>query len=189
MYRDSLAYRIYLLLLLSVAAFLAPAVADDAEIDFSLIDHEGKTFHLHDLRGKVVLVFFGYTLCPDVCPIELQYMASALQRLDDAAEHARGLFITVDPEHDSPEVLSQYLEFFGAGMIGLTGTKQQIELAAQQLKVTYQKNPRSDNQYTMDHTANLFVIDQRGVLSTIVPFGFPAAHIESLLREMVAAGQ
>jgi protein SCO1/2 len=116
-------------------------------------------------------------------------MASALQRLDDAAEHARGLFITVDPEHDSSEVLSQYLEFFGTGMIGLTGTKQQIELAAQQLKVTYQKNPRSDNQYTMDHTANLFVIDQRGVLSTIVPFGFSAAHIESLLREMVAAGQ
>ena len=189
MYRDSRAYRIYLLLLLTAAAVLAPAVADDVEIDFSLIDHEGKTFHLHDLRGKVVLVFFGYTLCPDVCPIELQYMASALQRLDDAAEHARGLFITVDPEHDSPEVLSQYLEFFGAGMIGLTGTKQQIELAAQQLKVTYQKNPRSDNQYTMDHTANLFVIDQRGVLSTIVPFGFSAAHIESLLREMVAAGQ
>ena len=189
MYRDSCAYRVYLLLLLSVAVILAPAIADDAEIDFSLIDHQGETFQLHDLRGKVVLVFFGYTLCPDVCPIELQYMASALQRLEDAEEHAQGVFITVDPEHDSPEVLSQYLKYFGAGMLGLTGTKQQIEAVAQQFKVTYRKNSRSNNQYTMDHTANLFVIDQRGVLSTIVPFGFPAAHIESLLREMVAAEQ
>jgi len=188
MYRELRAYRIYLLLLSSLAAPFATAVANDTEIDFSLIDHQGEAFHLHDLRGKVVLVFFGYTLCPDVCPIELQYMASALQRLDDAA-HARGLFITVDPEHDRPEVLNQYLQHFGAGITGLTGTKQQIDLAAQQFKATYQKNSRSANQYTMDHTANLFVIDQRGALSTIVPFGFPAAHIESLLRDMVSAAQ
>jgi len=187
MYRDLCTYRLYLFVLLYAVAVLVPAVAEDVEIDFSLIDHEGKTFHLHDLRGKVVLVFFGYTLCPDVCPIELQYMAGALQRLGDDAKYAQGLFITVDPEHDSPDVLSQYLEYFGGGMLGLTGTKQQIELAAQQFKVTFQKNSRSSNKYTMDHTANLFVINQAGTLSTIVPFGFPAAHIESLLREMVAA--
>ena len=189
MYRDSPVYRIYLLLLLSIVTSFATAAADDTEIDFSLIDHEGKAFHLHDLRGKVVLVFFGYTLCPDVCPIEPQYMASALQRLEDASQHAQGLFITVDPEHDRPEVLSQYLKHFGAGITGLTGTRQQIDLAAKQFKASYQKNSRSDYQYTMDHTANLFVIDQRGALSTIVPFGFPAAHIESLLRGMIAAEQ
>jgi cytochrome oxidase Cu insertion factor (SCO1/SenC/PrrC family) len=189
MYRESRAYRIYLLLLLAVAALPATAVADDTAIDFALIDHHGKTFQLHDLRGKVVLVFFGYTHCPDVCPIELQYMASALQRLDDAAQHARGLFISVDPEHDTPEVLSQYLQYFGAGITGLTGTQQQIELAAKQLKVSYRKESHADDRYTMEHTANLFVIDQRGMLSTIVPFGFPAAHIESLLAEMLAAAQ
>ena len=178
-------------LALSISPFnvFAPAAAAADEIDFSLTSHGGETFHLRDLRGKVVLVFFGYTLCPDVCPIELQHMASALKRLEDDSIHARGLFVTLDPEHDSPEVLGQYLNYFGAGMVGLTGTKQQIDHVAKQFRVMYQKNPRSNSGYTLDHTANLFVIDQSGKLNTIVPFGFPAKHIETLLRQLIAAGE
>jgi cytochrome oxidase Cu insertion factor (SCO1/SenC/PrrC family) len=170
---------------LSLTLF-APAKAGAGEIDFALTNHQGETFHLHDLRGKVVLVFFGYTLCPDVCPIELQHMSTALKRLGDDSEKARGLFVTVDPEHDSPEVLGQYLNYFDARLVGLTGTRQQIDDVAKKFRVIYQKNPRSDSQYTMDHTANLFVIDQAGKLNTIVPFGFPAEHIETLLRELIA---
>jgi len=178
-------------IVLSIASLtvFAPAAAAADEIDFSLTSHGGETFHLRDLRGKVVLVFFGYTLCPDVCPIELQYMARALKQLGDDSTHARGLFVTVDPEHDSPEVLGQYLNYFDAGLVGLTGTRQQIDHVAKQFRVMYQKNPRSDNQYTMDHTANLFVIDQSGKLNTIVPFGFPAKHIETLLRQLIATGE
>ncbi len=170
-----------------VLTVLAPVMANDTKLDFSLINHEGSRFDLDELRGKIVLVFFGYTRCPDVCPIELQTMASALQGLGDDAQLAQGLFITVDPENDSPEVLQQYMQFFGGTMLGLTGTKQQIDQATQQFKVTYQKHARDDGHYTMDHSANLFVIDHRGVLNAIVPFGFPAAHIESLLDEMIAA--
>ena len=173
------------LCLVSVSTF-SPAMANDAAIEFALTDHEGQTFHLRDLRGKVVLVFFGYTLCPDVCPIELQYMATALKRLGKDSENARGLFVTVDPEHDSPEVLGKYLDYFDAGLVGLTGTRQQIDDVAKKFRVIYQKNPRSESQYTMDHTANLFVIDQSGNMNTIVPFGFPAEHIETLLRELIA---
>ena len=165
-----------------------PANAGSDAIDFSLTAHNGETFRLQELRGKVVLVFFGYTLCPDVCPIELQHMATALKRLGRDSTSARGLFITVDPEHDTPEVLAQYVGYFDNALLGLTGSGQQIEAVAKMFRVVYQKNSRSSSQYTMDHTANLFVIDQNGKLSTIVPFGFPAAHIENLMREMIATG-
>lgn len=178
----------WVLLTLPIAiAFLPPGTASD-EIDFSLTDHNGTTFRLQDLRGKVVLVFFGYTRCPDVCPIELQHMATALKRQGHDSTSSRGLFITVDPEHDTPEVLAQYVSYFDNTLLGLTGSEQQIEAVAKMFSVVYQKNLRSGDQYTMDHTANLFVLDQNGKLSTIVPFGFPAAHIENLLREMIAAG-
>lgn len=170
-------------LALPIAVVLAKA--DTAEIDFSLIDHEGKPFHLRDLRGKVVLVFFGYTLCPDVCPLELQHMATALKRLGDDSKHARGLFVTLDPDHDRPEVLRQYMDYFDGGLIGLTGTLRQTDRVAKQFRVIYEKNPGSANQYTMDHTANLFVLDRSGKLTTIVPFGFPASHIETMLRDMI----
>jgi len=176
------------LLALSAAIVLPPASAGGDPIDFSLTDQDGKTFRLQDLRGKVVLVFFGYTLCPDVCPIELQHMATALQRLGRDSSAARGLFITVDPEHDTPEVLAKYVSYFDTALVGLTGTSQQIEAVAKLFRVVYQKNSRSSSEYTMDHTANLFVVDKNGRLSAIVPFGFPAAHIENLLREMIAAG-
>ncbi len=176
-------------LALSTATAFSALAAGSEAIDFSLIDHEGRAFHLHDLRGKVVLVFFGYTSCPDVCPIELQHMATALRSLADDAQHARGLFITLDPENDRPEVLAQYLNYFGAGLVGLSGDRQQIDAVARQFRVTYQKNPASQNRYTLDHTANLFVIDRDGKLDTVVPFGFPPAHIENLLRELIAPGE
>lgn len=174
-------------IILAFSISVAPASADGGVIDFSLVDHNGKPFRLQDERGKVVLVFFGYTLCPDVCPIELQHMANAIKRLGSDSARVRGLFVTVDPAHDTPEVLARYVGYFDSALVGLTGSDEQIAAAAKQFRVVYRKNAQSSSQYTLDHTANLFVIDQRGRLSTIVPFGFPAAHIENLLRDMLAA--
>ncbi|MDJ0780046.1 MAG: SCO family protein [Gammaproteobacteria bacterium] len=176
-----------IMLCLVATALPGPSSAAGDGIQFSLTDHHGKRFSLQDQRGRIVLIFFGYTLCPDVCPIELQHMATALRGLGQDADRVRGLFITVDPEHDTPEVLARYVGYFGNSLVGLTGTSQQIETVAQKFRVSYQKSLRAGNQYTMDHTANLYVVDQHGELDTIVPFGFPAAHIESLLREMLAA--
>ncbi len=175
-------------MILALSLSVSSASAADDTIDFTLIDHNGKPFHLRDQRGKVVLVFFGYTLCPDVCPIELQHMASAIKRLGSDSTRVRGLFVTVDPEHDTPEVLARYVSFFDSALVGLTGSGEQIAAAAKRFRVVYRKNAQSSSQYTLDHTANLFVIDPHGRLSTIVPFGFPAAHIENLLRDMLAAG-
>ena len=166
---------------------LTPTLAGGEAIEFSLTDHDGKRFFLQEQRGKIVLVFFGYTLCPDVCPIELQHMANAIKGLGADSAQVRGLFVTVDPEHDTPAVLARYVNHFDAELIGLTGSSEQIAAVAKQFRVVYRKNARSSSRYTLDHTANLFVIDRHGRLSTIVPFGFPAAHIESLLREMLAA--
>lgn len=172
--------------LASMLLCLSSAVhSDSSEINFSLIDQEGKTFHMRDLRGKVVMVFFGYTHCPDVCPIELQHVSTALRQLGEDAVNVRGLFVTVDPEQDTPGILAEYLNYFDAGLIGLTGSKAQIDAAASQFRVKYQKNHYSSSQYTMEHTANLYVVDQTGQLNTIVPFGFPAAHIEALLRDLL----
>lgn len=176
------------LLTLATAVVSMPASANDNTIDFSLTDHNGENFRLQDQRGKIVLVFFGYTRCPDVCPIELQHMVTALKRLGQDSGSALGLFVTVDPDHDTPEILTQYMSYFGSSLVGLTGSEQQIKQVAEMFRVSYRKKSRSNEQYTMDHTANLFVIDRDGRLSTIVPFGFPAAHIENLLREMIAAG-
>ena len=174
-------------ILLPLAVPVSPASAGSDAIDFSLTDHHGKSFRSQDQRGKIVLVFFGYTLCPDVCPIELQHMASAIKRLGSDSARVRGLFVTVDPKHDTPEVLARYVSYFDSALVGLTGSGEQIAAVAKQFRVVYQKNSRSNSQYTLDHTANLFVIDQHGKLSTIVPFGFPVEHIENLLREMLAA--
>ena len=175
------------LLSLITAIVSVPARADNETIDFSLTDHNGKTFRLQDARGKIVLVFFGYTRCPDVCPIELQHIATALQRLGRDSSNVRGLFITVDPGHDTPEVLASYVGYFDTSLVGLTGSARQIEAVAKKFRVVYRKDSPSASQYTIDHTANLFIIDRDGKLDAIVPFGFPAAHIEKLLREMIAA--
>jgi len=172
-----------------ILALSISANSSATEIDFSLIDQKGKTFHLHDLRGKVVMVFFGYTHCPDVCPLELQHVSTALKQLGEKAVDVRGLFVTVDPEQDTPGVIAEYLSYFGGGLIGLTGSKAQIDAAASQFRVKYQKNHYSSSQYTMEHTANLYVVDQTGQLSTIVPFGFPAAHIKALVRDLLAAAK
>ena len=174
-------------IILSLSIPLAAANADGEAIDFTLIDHHGKPFRLQEQHGKVVLVFFGYTLCPDVCPIELQHMATAIAGLGSDSTRVLGLFVSVDPEHDTPEVLARYVSHFDSALVGLTGSAEQVAAAAEQFHVVYRKNARSSSQYTLDHTANLFVIDQYGRLNAIVPFGFPAAHIENLLRAMLAA--
>jgi cytochrome c peroxidase len=98
--------------------------------DFTLTDHHGKSFNLTQLRGKIVLIFFGYTHCPDVCPTELARMAQLLKQLGDDADKVQGLFISVDPERDTPAILSQYVPYFHTSLIGLTGSQDQVQAVA-----------------------------------------------------------
>jgi cytochrome c peroxidase len=156
--------------------------------DFQLTDHNGNDFDLKQLRGKVSLMFFGYTHCPDVCPTELANMARLLKQLDAESDKIQGLFVSVDPKRDTPERLSQYVPYFHPKLIGLTGSLEEVETVTSAYKVhsSIQKTGGKDLQYLVDHAANLFIIDGNGKLAQIVPFGFPQAHILEAVKRSIA---
>jgi protein SCO1/2 len=155
--------------------------------DFKLIDHNGQPRTLADFRGKVLVVFFGFTHCPDVCPITLSELARALKRLGADAQRVQVVMITVDPERDAPQVLKQYVTALDPGFLGLTGDPQAIAETAREFKVFYQKSPGATPQaYSVDHSSGTFVYDPAGRLRLLVGYGQGAdvfAHdIGQLLR-------
>jgi protein SCO1/2 len=129
---------------------------------FSLVDQNGKPFTEADLKGKWQLVFFGYTHCPDVCPTALNDLSLALNQLGDKAKDVGIVFISVDPDRDTPPVLKSYVESFGGPIVALTGTADEVATAAQDYKVYYAKHPRADGGYDMDHSALIYVMDPEG---------------------------
>lgn len=149
-----------------------------------LVDHHGVARRLNDFRGKVVVVFFGYTHCPDVCPTTLSDSAAALALLDaEAAKHVQVLFVSVDPERDSAETLRQYVPYFHASFLGLRGTPEQVAAAAREFRVTYRKHVEPGMAgYSVDHTAGSFVLDARGHLRLAWPYGMPAEEMAHDLR-------
>ncbi|MGE8615943.1 MAG: SCO family protein [Achromobacter veterisilvae] len=131
--------------------------------DFQLQDTEGRERRLADYRGHPVMLFFGFTQCPDICPTALTRAVEIKGLLGADAARLRILFITVDPERDTPEILRAYTQAFDPGFIGLRGDAQQTRAAAQSFKVFYQRVPTGSS-YTMDHTALTYVIDAQGKL-------------------------
>lgn len=156
--------------------------------DFRLTDFNGKPRTLADFRGKVVVMFFGYTQCPDVCPTALGAVAEAKRRLGADGAHVQGVFVTVDPERDTPELLSNYVPAFDPSFVGLYGDAAATERAAKEFKVLYRKVPGGTPEtYTMDHSAGMYVFDRAGRLRLFVGHGAGAdalAHdLAELLRE------
>jgi protein SCO1/2 len=129
---------------------------------FSLIDQNGKPFTDADLKGKWSLVFFGYTHCPDVCPTTLNDLSLALDQLGDRKKNVGIVFISVDPDRDTPAVLKSYVDSFGGPIEALTGPSDAVAKAAQDYKVYYAKHPRADGGYDMDHSALIYVMDPEG---------------------------
>lgn len=128
-----------------------------------LTDTNGKTRQLSDFAGKVVVVFFGFTQCPDVCPTSLAELTEVMKKLGPDADRVQVLLITVDPERDTQEVLKQYVSAFDPRFLGLTGTPDQIKKAAASFKAYYAKAPTKDgSNYTMDHTAAFYLLDGKG---------------------------
>lgn len=131
--------------------------------DFALTDHSGAARTLADFRGKVVVVFFGFTQCPDVCPTTLAQMVEIKRRLGSDADRVQVIFVTVDPERDTPQVLGEYVRAFDPGFVALYGTPEQTARTAKDFKVFYQKVPgKTPTSYTMDHTAGSYVFDAQG---------------------------
>jgi protein SCO1 len=130
---------------------------------FSLIDQNGVTRTDSDYRGKYLLVFFGYTYCPDVCPTTLAVMKSALDMMGSRADRIVPLFITVDPKRDTPEKLKAYLSSFGPRFIGLTGDESAIAAVAREYRVYYQTHPAENGgEYTVDHSGIVYLMDGSG---------------------------
>ena len=138
----------------------------------NLPDAGGKPRSLADFKGKVVIVFFGFTQCPDVCPTTLAEIAEIKQKLGADGDKVQAVFVTVDPERDTPEIVGAYVAAFGRDFVALRGTLEQTQAAAKEFKVFFAKVPgRSTGSYTMDHTAGSFVFDPKGKVRLFVRQG------------------
>jgi protein SCO1/2 len=135
---------------------------------FTLIDQDGKTVTDADFKGKPKLVFFGYTHCPDVCPTTLFELSEVLRALGGDADKTQALFISIDPERDTPQVLKDYLSSFDPHLRGLTGSVDQITAVEKTYRVYAKKVPGTNGEYTMDHTALIYLMDKNG--NFVAPF-------------------
>jgi protein SCO1/2 len=153
---------------------------------FELVDHTGKAVTDANYRGEFLLVFFGYTYCPDICPTELQNVALALDELGDKAGSVRPLFITIDPERDTVEYISQYVAHFHPRLVGLTGTTEQIERAARLYRVFYAKveDPQA-TEYLMDHSSFVYLMGRGGEFLTMFPHGIDPSRMAETIGAYV----
>jgi protein SCO1 len=154
---------------------------------FALTDHTGQRRTLQDYAGKVVTVFFGFTQCPDVCPSSLATMSDVMKALGADAERMQVLFITVDPERDTPELLAHYVPAFDPRFVGLVGTPEETAAVAKEFRVFYAKSGDvSGPNYSIDHTAGTYVFDPQGRLRLHVRHATPAEPIAADIRLLLA---
>ena len=151
-----------------------------------LPDAEGRMRTLADFRGKVTLVFFGFVQCPDVCPTTLAELAEVKRSLGADGERVQGVFVTVDPERDTPELLRNYVRAFDPSFVALRGTPEQTRAAAQEFKVFFAKVPgKSDGSYTVDHTAASFLFDPQGRVRVYTRYGSGPKALADDLRVLL----
>lgn len=157
--------------------------------DFELTDHNGMMQADEDFRGRWMLVFFGFTNCPDVCPMGLATIAQVMDDLGSKSEAVQPLFITIDPERDTPGVLATYVPQFGSGILGLSGTPDQIERTAKTFKIYYQKieEAASPDGYTMGHTSAFLLFDPQGDFVRLYEYNQEPAVILSDLQKRIGS--
>ena len=140
--------------------------------DFKLSDHNGDLRSLADFRGKVVLLFFGYTNCPDICPSIMAKLTGAVKNLGKDSNQIQVLFISVDPEHDTPALLKQYVSTFNPNFLGLSGDLETTRNIAKEFKIAFQKQAEAtQDSYVMEHSAGTYILDQKGKLRLYVNTG------------------
>jgi len=186
-------HRTIFILLLATLAACQPEKFNGVDVtgspiggDFALMDHAGKTRRLSDFRGKLVVVFFGFTHCPDVCPTTLSDMAEVKKKLGKDGDRLQVLFVTLDPERDTQALLAQYVPAFDPSFVGLYGSPEATAAAAKDFKVFYQKVPgRPSSSYIVDHTAASFVFDQEGRIRLFIRYGMGADLIAADLKRLL----
>jgi protein SCO1/2 len=176
-----------------MALFLASCNRVDLPIlpvggDFVLTDQNQQRFELSSLRGNVVLIFFGYTSCPDVCPTTMAKLNSVYKKLGKDAERVKTVYITVDPGHDTPEVLKTDLAIFHIGAIGLTGTKAEIDKVVAQYGASYEITPAPESaaKYTVSHSTNIYGLDTAGRTRILFHYESTPDEIAQGIREILS---
>ena len=153
---------------------------------FQLTDHNGKPRSLAEFKGKVVVVFFGYTHCPDVCPVTLSELATVAKELGKDAQRMQVLFVTVDPERDTPAVLAKYVPAFDPEFLGLYGDAETTARTAKEFKIFFQKQSTPGGAYTVDHSAGTYVYDTAGRVRLFSSYGQGAAKMLSDIRTLLS---
>jgi protein SCO1/2 len=153
---------------------------------FTLLDQTGKKRSLAEFKGKVVLIYFGYMFCPDICPTDLSNLAGLLKRLGKDSDQVQTIFITLDPARDTPELIGKYVQHFDKRILGLRGTEQQTKQVATQYKTFYEKVSQNGNQYVIDHTAFTFIMNRAGKYLAFFPPGTSPERMEVMVREALA---
>ena len=155
--------------------------------DFTLINQDNQPFRLQDIRGRAAFLFFGYTSCPDMCPVTMSRIATALRRVGPAAAPVVTLFVSVDPRRDTPAVLKEYVGSFSTPLIGLTGSEDEIRRVAAAYHAAYEFVPSGTPNYLINHTSAIFLIDREGRLRQYFKFdenpNTLAAALDAVLNE------
>lgn len=174
--------------LLCLILLMSSSVLAQIGGDFQLVDHHGVDYRLEQDRGKFVLLFFGYTTCPDVCPESMGHVASVFEHLAEHTTQLNGIFVTVDPERDTVARLSEYVPWFSEDLVGLTGTPEAIDRVVTQYSARYQlhKSTTDDVNYLVDHSADLYLIGPDGVLEVVIPFGLPVEHTVGIIKKRLS---
>ena len=154
---------------------------------FALVDHTGAPRTDAQFRGQLLFVYFGFTSCPDVCPTDLRSIGLALDQLGKSAEEVQPLFVTLDPDRDTPQRLASYVAFFHPRLIGLTGDASSIRQAARAYKVYFAKVPTSEKGYTIDHSGYIYLMDRAGHYLGFFPPGTPPERMADVIRPLVEA--
>lgn len=150
---------------------------------FTLTDSQGKARSLSDFQGKVVLIYFGYMFCPDICPTDLANIARLLALLDTDSAKVQAIFITLDPARDTQELIGQYVGHFDKRILGLRGTEAQTKELATQYKTFYEKIKVNGRQYLVDHTAFIYLMDRAGKYVAFFPPGTTPERMATMVRE------
>lgn len=155
----------------------------------ALPDVNGQPRTLGDFKGKVTVVFFGYTQCPDVCPTTMTELAQVKKSLGADGDKLQAVFVTIDPERDTPEILKSYMASFDPSFVALRGTLEQTQAAAKEFKVYFAKVPgKTEGSYTMDHSAGAFILDTKGNVRLFERYGAGADGLTADVKALIAQG-
>ena len=153
--------------------------------DFTLTNQDNQPFRLQDVRGRPTILFFGYTSCPDMCPVTMSRIAGALDRLGTPGHEVVTLFVSVDPKRDTPAVLKEYVQSFSVPVIGLTGTAEQVGRVAAAYHASFELVPTGTTNYLVNHTSAVFLIDRRGQLRQFFKYDEKPDVLASALRTLL----